>query len=334
MPPSALLEMGDRRVILGPTLGAGSVAKVYRGVLESAHGVRRPVACKVFGSLAFDDHDGVLEGLAQAVRGSACIRHPNVVETYEIGVTRIQRQAFILSELIVGTTLRRMIDCFAVRGRRLPLDVALFIGTEVAEGLSGARVARGPEGLPLGICHLDLSARDVLLSWHGEVKVTDFEIGTVRQASSSIRSFTKLARRVVTMAPEVAAGEPGDARSDVFSLGILLREMLIGPRFSPSTTDIQAIDYAREGYLQPMTFEPHLPEDVRRILNRALEVDPDRRFPHAGAMAYELRRVALSLGVGDARIFLKTTLERELAEDHSDSTIPQHSEAKRLRQKE
>jgi serine/threonine-protein kinase len=327
-PPSGTLELGDRRVILGASLGRGSMATVYRGVLASAHGLRRPVAAKVFGVIASEEHDAVVLSLGDAVARVACVRHPNVVPTFEMGVTRSERQPFILNELVDGTSLRRLLDAMIARGRRVPLDIALFVGTEIAEGLSGARATRA-EGRPLGIVHGDLSARDVLLSWHGEVKVNDFELANARQAASSVRSLSELARRADTMAPEVARGGSPDERSDVFSLGILVREMLIGPRFSRQITDAEALKHAREGFVQPITFEPHLPEDVRHALRRALEVEPDSRFPHAGAMAYELRRIALSLGVGDSRVFLKALLQKELSEERSDATVPHEIERKK-----
>jgi serine/threonine-protein kinase len=328
-PPSGTLEMGDRRVILGASVGRGSMATVYRGVLESPYGLRRPVAAKVFGVIASEDHDAVVLTLGDAVARAACVRHPNVVPTFEMGVTPRERQPFILNELVDGTSLRRLLDAMIARGRRVPLDIALFVGTEIAEGLSGARTTKGPEGRQLGIVHGDLSARDVLLSWFGEVKVNDFELGNARQAASSVRSLSKLARRADTMAPEVARGGPPDARSDVFSLGILVREMLIGPRFSRHITDAEALKHAREGFVQPITFEPHLPEDVRRALHRALEVEPERRFPHAGAMAYELRRIALGLGVGDSRVFLRALLQKELSDERSDATVPHEIDRRR-----
>jgi serine/threonine-protein kinase len=333
-PPSATLHLGDRRVHLDACLGRGSMASVYKGVLESGLGVRRPVACKVFGGVASEDQEAVLDKLAHAVRRASCVRHPNVVDVFELGVPNNVLVPFILSELVEGATLRQLLDVLVRRGGRMPLDLALFIGTEVAEALSGARTAKGPEGLQLGIAHLDLAARDVLLSWHGEVKVKDFEIGGVRQAASSVRSLKALALRVDTMAPEIALGREGDARSDVFSLGIILREMLIGPRFARGTTDIEALQLARDGFVQPITFEPHLPDEVRRVLNRAIEVEPERRYPHAGSMAYDLRRVALGLGVGDARVFLKSALQREMGEERSDATKPHDLPKKRRRRRE
>ena len=318
-PPLGAIPIGDRKVQLGAPMGQGSMATVYRATLGSAHGVRRTVACKLFAVFPTDEHDAAVETLKRAVQRAACIRHANVAATYEFGL--IGPQAYILSELVEGTSLGAFVQTLALRSRRMPLDLGMFIATEIAEGLTAARSARNHDGLKLGMTHADLSSRDVLLSWGGDVKVTDFAIGAARHAASSVRSLAKLARRADTMSPEVARGADGDARSDVFSLGVVMRQMLSGPRFLRDVSDADGLRYAREGFVQPITFEPHLPDEVRVIISRALEIDPERRFPHSGAMAYDLRRVALGLGVGDARVFLRSMLEKEVGGERSDVTL-------------
>lgn len=325
------LTLGDRKVVLGPCLGRGSVGTVYRATLESSLGVKRLVACKVLSTLPSDEYEPVVEQLSEIVQRAVCIRHPNVAQVFEASAARATRQPFVLSELVEGASLRRVLDTLAQRSRRIPLDLALFIGMEVADGLTGAQLAKGLDGRPLGVAHLDVSARDILLSWHGGVKVTDFGMSATRQVASSVRSLSHVARRADTMAPEVARGGGGDARSDVFSLGVLLHEMLIGPRFPKGMPDGEALKYAREGFVPPATFEPHLPADVERIVDRALEPKPDRRYAHAGALAYELRRAAFCLGVGDSRFFLKSLLATELSEERSDATAPDDAQRKKTK---
>ena len=325
------LVLGDRRVVLGQAIGRGSLGTVYRATLESSLGVKRLVACKVLSTLASDEYEPVVESLSEIVRRSACLRHPNVAEVFELSAATHTRQPFVLSELVEGASLRRLFDALARRGRRVPLDLALFIGIEIAEGLNGARIARGPDGRPLGAAHLDVSARDVLLSWHGAVKLTDFGMSGARQVASNVRSLSHVARRADTMAPEVARGSGGDARSDVFSLGVLLHEMLVAPRFPSDIGDSEALKYAREGFMPPITFEPHLPEEVKKIVDRALEPSPERRYSHTGALAYELRRAAFCLGVGDSRFFLKSLLETELADERSDATAPGDARKKKTK---
>jgi serine/threonine protein kinase len=294
-------------------VGRGTTAAVYRGVLESGAKVRRLVAVKVFDVVATDERDVVVPRIARAVRHAAYVQHPNVVESYDFGSFE-SGQPFVLSQLIEGRSLAALTDGFADRHQRIPLDLALFIGTEIAEGLIGARVAVAPDGRQLGVTHGDLSSRDVLLSWNGEVKISDFGISRAVGAASTVRRIAMLARRATTLAPEVAQGEKGDARADVFSLGILLHEMLMGPRFPVGMKDAEMLERARAGHVHTPMFAPQLPSDLHAIVARAVAVDPALRFPHAGALAYELRRAGMALGVGDGRVFLRNSMQNVLDE--------------------
>ena len=139
-------------------------------------------------------------------------------------------------------------------------------------------------------------------------------------ASSGVRNLKLVAHRTATMAPEVACGQEGDSRSDVFSFGVILRELFVGPRFGPVVRNSEAIALAREGFVQPMSFQPHLPEALMLVMLRALRIDPAERYPNASAMAFELRRIALSMGVGDGRLFLRRALDREFGNDASEIT--------------
>ncbi len=302
-----------RRAHLVERLGKGTLSTVYRAVLESHHGVCREIALKLFHAIGSDESDHVALRLGEAASRSACVRHPNVVAVYEMGFA--QAQPFFVEELVEGTTLATLMERYAQRERRMPSDVALFIATEMAEALNGARIAVDHDGVQLGLLHLGLTAREVLLSWRGEVKVSDFEVSIARGATSSVRSLRAVAARAATMAPEVAQGNPGDARSDVFALGVLVRELLVGPRFPKQLGNADTIRLAREGWMQPTVIPPNLGPGLEAVLDRALQVEPDDRYPNASALAFDLRRVALAMGVGDGRWFLRRALDREFGAD-------------------
>jgi serine/threonine protein kinase len=326
---SQIIELGEgRQIRLLDAIGKGSTATVHRGVLASpvvgagaGSVLERRVAVKLFSSLATDDCEVILAALVRTTRRLSCVAHPNVAQVYECGVWR--GRPFILSELVPGVSLGKLIATYAEKKQRLPLDVALFISAEIGEALAGARLARDLKGVQLAMVHHSVSPHQVMLSWRGEVKVTDFETSTARPAGSSVRSLRGVAARATFMAPEVAQGREADARSDVFSFGILLRELLIGPRFPESLSDAEAIGLAREGYVKPLTFQPHLPAGVVSIVDRALEIDPDLRYPNACAMAFDLRREAFAMGVGDGRYFLRRVLEREWTE-YADEVTAEH----------
>jgi len=299
-------------------MAKGGSSTIYRAVQETRAGIRRLVALKVFAQVSSDDAERHFELTRRAAVRAACVHHPNVVAVHDFGVWR--QQPYFVTELVEGVSLQLLLDRHAERGVRLPLDLALFIACEVAEALSGARTAKDTSGMQLGMLHLALGPRKVLLGWRGEVKVVDFETSMASVASSSVRSMRTVSHRAATMAPEVAQGVEPDARSDVFSLGVVLRELFVGPRFPRGASGTEVVRLAREGYVQPIPFQPHLPDALVHVMTRALQVDAEDRYPNASAMAFELRRVALALGVGDGRVFLRRALDREWGNDASEIT--------------
>jgi serine/threonine-protein kinase len=308
-PRPEVVSLGaDRAVVVGEMVGRGAASTVYRGTLEGPYRVRRPVAIKVFDVLATEERDHVIAGLARATRHAACVHHPNVASPQEF-ILATPNEPVIVSEWVDGVTLERFVEGHRQINRRVATDLALFIALEAAEGLTGARDAFTPERVRLNMGHHGLSGREILLSIHGEVKVSDFGLALALRQSSGVLHLKSIAKRVSTLPPEVAQGSRGDARSDVFSLGMILREMLVGPRFSDETPDAQILELVRDGQIQGSPLERQLPEPIASILRRAIEIEPSRRYPHAGIFADDLRRACAPMGVGDGRVYLRQALQ-------------------------
>ncbi|MFO0677275.1 MAG: serine/threonine-protein kinase [Polyangiaceae bacterium] len=307
-PQDLVLELpGGRTVRPLDSLGRGSEATVYRARLDDGAGLVRTVALKLFDALPTETGDATLKVLQDAFRASAGVRHPNVVGTYEFGVTDAG-QPFVVEECVEGLSLAELVNAHGAVSRRLPTDIALFLGVEIAEALSASPDAADAPGRHW-LVHGGLGARQVLVSRHGEVKVSDFGLARARSLESGIRDLRSVAEKLVPMAPEVANGGTADARSDVFSLGILLWELVVGPRFSPDMRDHERMVASREGAIHESAFAPVLDPELRELFRVALAAEPRMRLPHASYFGRSLRTIALRMGVGDSRVFLRSLVD-------------------------
>jgi serine/threonine protein kinase len=284
----------------------------HRGQVESSLGMLAPVLVKSFDAVPTDDPEGFVKGLAEAASRAALVKHPNVADVYECGID--SGRVFLLTEDVPGVSLAAFVERLAETGARLTFDVALFVGCEVAEALTAAFAARDHEGRRARVLHGDLSARQVLLGFSGAVKVTDFEIGRIASGQSGIRSLRTVASRLDMLAPELVRGEPSSPRTDVFALGMLLRTMLVGPRFPAGISHSEALRMVREGEVHCPTFHTRIPAELAELVLTATAVQVEDRFPNVRVLAWELRRIAFAHGVGDARPFLARALERAFPE--------------------
>jgi serine/threonine protein kinase len=295
-----ILTLTDgRTVALVEPIGRGTCGSVYRGVLESSGGIERPVAVKLFETPPEVDHGEVMRRLGRIARRGAAIRHSAVVQVFELDRTDTsdgQVLPFLVTELVDGESLASLVDGWKQRGLRVPTDFAVVVALRVAEALGAALFSDLPDGSIAGLVHGDLSPRQVLVSSEGEVKVADFGQAALRDMVSNVRSRTRLAYT----APEVACGAPTDARSDVFSLGVLLHELLLGPRFAHGTEFGEAVQMVRDGRFHLNVMEPNIPRGLRDIIERALDRTPMNRYSHARSLAFELRREMFQLGLCDA----------------------------------
>jgi tRNA A-37 threonylcarbamoyl transferase component Bud32 len=207
---------------------------------------------------------------------SMSLAHQNIVPVFDFG--RIDDQVFLAMERVegkdLGTSLERA-------GGPLPPLLAAFVASECCQALDYAHHRKSPEGIALGIVHRDVTPRNVLLSWSGEVKLTDFGIAALAGEATS-----KLLGTPAYMAPEQARGAAIDARTDLYAVGLVLREMLTGERARPGTERSAMHEAAVSGTLVP--WRPGLPSAIVAIVDRATAVSPDERFPDARSMLAEL----------------------------------------------
>ncbi len=208
---------------------------------------------------------------------SMSLTHQNIVQVFDFG--RAGEQVFLAMERVEGKDLGSSL-ARAERKPPAPL-IAAFLAAECCQALDYAHGRKRSDGASLGIVHRDVTPRNVLLSWSGEVKLTDFGIASLAGDDTS-----RLVGTPAYMAPEQARGEPLDLRCDIYSIGLVLREALTGVRARAGEDRDALVAAARTGELSPWTGDP--PAELVAIADRATALLPADRYPDAHAMLADL----------------------------------------------
>lgn len=226
-------------------------------------------------------------------RIAASLDHPNVARVYDSGVTP-EGRSFLAMEYVHGADLRMLLRSHGTRP--LPLHHALTVGAGLAAGLDYVHARDDLDGRHLGLVHRDVSPGNVLLSYDGAIKLTDFGVARADAESLATRSGA-VKGKLAYMAPEQARGEDLDPRADLYALGVILFEMTIGHRPFGRTKDVALLyrlleeDAPRAG-----TLRPDLPPALAEIIDRLLARDKDRRFARAADVRDALEQVSASQG--------------------------------------
>lgn len=266
-------------------IGFGGMAEVFRGLALATGGFEKPVAIKRILPHLSEDRRFVELLMAEA-KFLSHLRHRNIVQIYDVGLSDDGRY-FLVMEYVDGVNTGKLYDTLEARGKRLPMDIAVHIGAEVCEALEHAHRARGPDGELLGLVHRDVSPSNVLLSRSGEVKLTDFGIAKRMEDHTG---HGGLRGKFAYISPEQAKSEPVDGRSDVFSLGVVLYELVVGHRLFSHLQDFEALRAILDGtFSPPREVDPSMPAELEAILLKALAHEPDRRYASAGELGGALR---------------------------------------------
>ena len=260
------------RYEIDSVLGQGGMAEVYLG-RDKVLG--RPVAVKVLGSQFARDRPFVVRFRREA-QAAAALNHPNVVSVFDTGSD--DGTHFIVMEYVQGKTLAQVLR----EGGRILPERAAEIAQAVAEALAFAHAA--------GIIHRDVKPGNIMLTPSGDVKVMDF--GIARATTSETLTATATVLGTATyFSPEQAQGEPVDARSDIYSLGCVLYEMLTGhPPFAGETPVSVAYKHVKEEPVPPSSLNADIPADVDAIVMKCLAKNPANRYQTARELAQDLGR--------------------------------------------
>jgi serine/threonine protein kinase len=218
------------------------------------------------------------------------VRHPNVVSVFGAGM--VGDEPYLAMEYVPGVDLHRLLSLAASENKTLPVAVALHIVRSIAAALHAVHHARDSAGVALNITHGDVSPSNIYLSLEGEVKLGDFGIAQAcleGEAPRGSQSGEMLRGKIGYFAPERLKGDPVDQRADLFALGVVLGEMLIGDKMFAGSGRLASLLANREANIEPLRrASGQLPGPLYRVCTRALETDPNVRYPSAMAFVEDL----------------------------------------------
>lgn len=270
------------KYLLMGLIARGGMAEVYRARKRSESGQLYAIKC-MRPQLAKEAR--FVEMFVREGKLAEQLKHPSVVRTFEIG--RTDGRYYISMEYIGGKDLTQILRRCQDTGGRIPTPHACFVAARMAEGLHFAHTLVDQEGKPLSVIHRDVSPSNVRIGYDGDVKLLDFGIAQAMVKFTS--EIGVLKGKFSYMSPEQIRGMPVDARTDVFSTGIVLHEMLTTEKLFRGDTEFQLMERVRNAeVLPPSKFNRRVPEALDRIVLKALARDVADRYPSALDLAADL----------------------------------------------
>ncbi|MGK4008808.1 serine/threonine-protein kinase [Sorangium sp. So ce1036] len=307
------------------TLGRGGMADVDLAVAVGPAGFSKLQVIKRLRRNIADEPE-FRDMLLDEARLAARLNHRNVVQTNEVGL--VDGEYFIAMEYLDGQPLSRVLSRAREQARPIPLAVSLWILSEVLAGLHYAHELVDYDGTPLNVVHRDVSPHNIFITYDGQVKIVDFGIALAARRVVETQAGT-LKGKVAYMAPEQAFSPSSeiDRRADIFSIGVILWEVVASRRLWRGLTDPQIISCLMRDIPDVRTARPEVPFELARICGQALAHAPSRRYATAAELRAELDRYAERLSeqvtaeqvgglVGalfaDERAEIRTIIDRQL----------------------
>lgn len=262
----------DNRYRILSKIGVGGMADVYKGE-DTLLG--RPVAIKILHA-NFASDDEFVSRFKREAQAAGKLNHPNIVNMYDVGYD--QDMHYIIMEYVDGETLKEYIT----RHHRLSIDEAVKITISIGEGLEHAHA--------MGIVHCDIKPHNVIITNTGRVKVTDFGIARAMNSTNTVMYTNSIMGSAHYLSPEQASGKSVDGNTDIYSLGVVLYEMLTGKvPFEGDTPIAVALKHVREKVIPPTRYNPSVPPLLESVVLKALAKNPADRFESISEMMGDLR---------------------------------------------
>lgn len=276
------------KYILLEKLATGGMAEVFLARGNGAGGIGKFFAIKRI-LPQYADSPEFIEMFKDEAKIAINLSHSNIVSIHEFGVEK--GQFFLVMDYVEGRNLRQILNKMKKSAVQFSIDQIVYVIKEVGAGLDHAhRCIDGSTGKPLNITHRDMSPQNVMVSFEGEVKIVDFGIAKAESQIESTRAGT-LKGKFGYMSPEQAEGQPVDLRTDIFSLGIVLWELLANDRLFVANNEINTLRKIRDCQIPSLRkINPNIHTELERIVQKALARDRNLRYQTGAALHRDLNR--------------------------------------------
>lgn len=305
------------KFVLLDKMAMGGMAEVYRAKAPGAEDIGKIIAIKRI-LPQYTANAEFIEMFKSEAKIAINLTHGNIGQIYEFG--EATNQFYLAMEFIDGRNLRQTLSRCSKHQKALTIEQCVFIIGQVANGLDYAhRCTNKNTGASLNIIHRDISPQNIMLSFEGEVKIIDFGIAKAETKIESTRTGT-LKGKFGYMSPEQAEGMDLDSRTDIFSLGIVLWELLSGERLFVANNEVNTIRKIRECQIPSLRkINPNIHEELQRITNKALAKDRSLRYQTAAELYRDLSRYLYKVNPEftqhELSIFLKSLFKEEILAD-------------------
>ena len=272
-------------------IAAGGMAELYRAKVTGDYGFEKQVAIKkILPHLS--DEGNLVKAFIDEAKLAALLQHENIVQIYDFG--NMNGEYFIAMEYLFGKDLRKL--TYKAKEKGVPFDLAntLYVISRVCAGLDYSHNLKDLKGKPLNIIHRDINPQNIFITYEGQVKIIDF--GIAKAASHNSTTHEGLIKgKLAYMSPEQANGQTIDHRSDIFSTGIILYELLAAQRMFQGET-MHIYTQVRDAVYEPLeSLRPDLPADLHQVVQQALAKEPDERYQSGGEMLADLEECIYQL---------------------------------------
>jgi len=267
-------------------IAVGGMAELFKARQRGVANFEKIVAIKrILPHLS--DNDEFVRMFIDEAKLAAQLTHPNIAQIYDLG--KASGFYYIAMEYVDGKDLRSLLRKVREFKMPLPEPIAAFVAMKVAGALDYAHRKKGMNGKDLKLVHRDISPQNVLISSEGAVKLVDF--GIAKAATKSTQTMAgALKGKLLYMSPEQALGQPLDSRSDIYSLGLVLFELLTGERCFQADSELGVLEKVRLGKVQDVqSVNPGVSKEMSDIIQKALLKDVDRRYPSARFFERDLK---------------------------------------------